>query len=192
MSGSEEIKKVLMKIIAEDSRSPLQQLEDSLNYKPEPLMPLNRMKIYLCSPIDGVTPEWATEWRRKVRDTLTGWTVLDPTEGKDLYAPGVNDTVYTPEEIVEADLAMVEQADVVLVDWRDVKWVVHNNKICSGVLSASTLPLRVGTICEVWEAHRLGKRVVAFGALRRGYWIRYCVDEWFDTLDEALNKIQEG
>ena len=80
---------------------------------------------------------------------------------------------------------------MVLVDWRDVKWVAHNNKICSGVLSASTLPLRVGTICEVKHAHDHGKRIIAFGNLRRGYWIRYYVGEWYYTLDEALEKLGE-
>ena len=144
--------------------------------------------LYLAGPIDGVTPEMATGWRRKVRETLTGWTVLDPTEGKDLYAPGVNDTVYTPEEIVEADLDLVMQAEVVLVDWREAMW---RHSVTNRPYMLSKQPLRVGTICEAWEAHRLGKRVVAFGALRRGYWIRYCVGEWYDTLEDALNKIQE-
>ena len=138
--------------------------------------------LYLAGAIDGVTPEWATDWRRKVRDTLTGWTVLDPTEGKDLYAPGVNDTVYTPEEIVKADLAMVEAADVVLVDWRNVP--INRT-------DGYRDPLRVGTICEVKHAHDHGKRIIGFGTLRRGYLIRYHVGEWYDTLDDALKKLGE-
>ena len=138
--------------------------------------------LYVAGPIDGVTPEWATEWRRKVRDTLTGWTVLDPTEGKDLYAAGVNDTLYTAEEIVKADLAMVEQADVLLVDWRNVP--INRT-------DGYRDPLRVGTICEVKHAHDHGKRIIAFGNLRRGYWIRYHVGEWYGTLDGALEKLGE-
>ena len=104
------------------------------------------------------------------------------------YAPGVNDTVYTPEEIVEADLDMVMQADVVLVDWR---YVPINRT------DGYRDPLRVGTICEVKHAHDHGKRVIAFGTLRRGYWIRYHIKEWYDTLEEALwlsltqNKLEE-
>ena len=139
--------------------------------------------LYLAGPIDGVTPEWATGWRRKVRETLTGWTVLDPTEGKDLYAPGVNDTVYTPEEIVEADLDLVMQADVVLVNWRGGMWR-HSGPY---VLSA----LRVGTVMEVVYARLWGKRIIGFGNLRRGYWIRYHVQEHFGTLEEALKKLGE-
>ena len=139
--------------------------------------------LYLAGPIDGVTPEWATDWRRKVRDALPNWTVLDPTAGKDLYAPGVNDTAYTPKEIVEADLAMVRQADVVLVDWRET-W--------QSIKYFPSPPVRVGTVMEVVYAYQWGKRIITFGNLRRGYWIRYHVWEHYGTLDEALKKLGEA
>ena len=143
--------------------------------------------LYPSGPIDGVTPEWATEWRRKVRDTLTGWTVLDPTAGKDLYAAGVNDTMYTAEEIVKADLAMVEAADVVLVDWREPSMCMP----MGSAIPSWNPPLRVGTICEIKHAHDHGKRIIAFGYLRRGFWFRYHVTEWYGTLEEALEKLGE-
>ena len=138
--------------------------------------------LYLAGPIDGVTPEMATDWRRRVRETLMGWTVLDPTEGKDLYAAGVNDTLYTAEEIVKADLAMVEAADVVLVDWRET-W--------QSIKYFPSPSVRVGTVMEVVYAYQWGKRIIGFGSLRRGYWIRYHIKEWYDTLDESLNKLGE-
>ena len=145
--------------------------------------------LYLAGPIDCVTPEWATEWRRTVRDALPQWTVLDPTAGKDLHAPGVNDTVYTPEEIVEADLDLVMQAEVVLVDWREAMW---RHSVTNRPYILSKQPLRVGTVMEVVYAYQWGKRIITFGGLRRGYWIRYHVWEHYGTLDEALKKLGEA
>ena len=42
------------------------------------------MKIYLCGPIDGVTPEWATGWRQALGllTTEKSLSVLVPSEGK--------------------------------------------------------------------------------------------------------------
>ena len=139
--------------------------------------------VYLCGPIDGVTPEWATEWRRHVKESLPEWEVLDPTHDKDLTAPGVNDHVYTPEEIVTADLAMVARADVVLVDWRKYMTLV-------GMMLHRYEPLRVGSICEMWEAHRTGKQVISFGDLRQGYWKRRATDRHFDTLEQAIEYLR--
>ena len=51
--------------------------------------------------------------------------------------------------------------------------------------------LRVGTVMEVVYAYQWGKRIITFGNLRRGYWIRYHVWEHYGTLEDALNKIQE-
>jgi hypothetical protein len=149
--------------------------------------------LYTCGPIDGVTPEWATDWRRLVKDSLPTWTVLDPTEGKDLHAIGVNDSLYTPDEIVEADLAMVKRADVILMDWRkldDGQLVAIINKYIDGESDYLDMPLGVGTICELWEAHRTGKQVVSFGTLRCGYWKRRATDKHFDTLTEAIEYLK--
>ncbi len=149
--------------------------------------------LYLCGPIDGVTPEWATEWRRKVKESLPNWTVLDPTEGKDLHAAGVNMDVYTPEYIVETDLAMVKRADVVLVDWRkidDKQVMAIVRKYLNGESDYLDMPIGMGTHCEVWEAHRTGKRVISFGSLRCGYWKRYATNEHYETLDEALGALK--
>jgi nucleoside 2-deoxyribosyltransferase len=153
--------------------------------------------LYTCGPIDGVTPEWATEWRRQVKESLTTWEVLDPTEGKDLHAAGVNDSIYTPDEIVEADLAMVARADVVLVDWRmvDNKIDYHfpPKDIVEQVYRATMTvfqPLRVGTIMEIVYAKQYGKQVYTFGNLRMGYWMRYHTDKHFDTVTEAIEYLR--
>ncbi len=138
--------------------------------------------LYTAGPIDGVTPKWATEWRRKVKDALPGWTILDPTDGKDLYQIGVNDSVYTPEYIVGTDLEMVKQAEIILLDWREIPWS-----------EMTAIPvLRVGTSMEIREAYTLGKRIIAFGDLRLGYWIRFHATEFYDTLDEALEVLKCG
>lgn len=131
--------------------------------------------LYLAGPIDGVWREWATEWRAQVKAELINYRVIDPTEGKDLHHPDCNTSLYTPEEIVEADLAAIKQADVLLVDWRDT--VMYK-------------PLRVGTIMEICYAKMWNKRVYTFGNLRRGYWLRYHTDGHFDGLEEAIEYLK--
>lgn len=139
--------------------------------------------IYLGGPIDGVTPEWATEWRKRVAKELPQHKVLDPCEGKDLYHPECNTTLYTSKEIVETDLWHIDQADILLVDWRDTtkeEWSMDYTRP----------PLMVGTICEMWEAHRTGKQVISFGDLRRGYWKNEATDKHFDTLEDAIEHLK--
>ena len=145
------------------------------------------MKIYLCGPIDGVTPEWATEWRNRVKAELTQYKVLDPCEGKDLYHPECNTSLYTPEEIVEEDLKSIWGADVLLVDWRSYANLEFDS---TGLVDYREEPLRVGTIMEIAYAHQWGKRVITFGNLRRGYWIQYHADKHFETLDEVIEYLE--
>lgn len=148
--------------------------------------------LYLAGPIDGVTPEWATEWRRQAAGALKDrYYILDPTEGKDLYQDGVNDTLYTPEEIVEADLAMIKQADVLLVDWRRLdneQLMDIINKYLNGG-EYLDMPQGVGTHQEMVYSHLWGKKIYTFGDKRRGYWATYH-SEHFDTLEQAIKYLR--
>ena len=143
------------------------------------------MKIYLCGPIDGVTPEWATGWRQEVAKRLPDF--LDPTAGKDLYNPDANTTLYSPEKIVKADLDMIWRSDVLLVDWRSYANLEFDS---TGLVDYREEPLRVGTIMEIAYAHQWGKQIITFGNLRRGYWIQYHADKHFETLDEAIEYLE--
>ena len=129
--------------------------------------------VYLAGAIAHVTPDFATSWRRDATERLTaaGYTVLDPTQGKDLHAPGVNETVYTPKEIVEADLDMIRRADIVLAE-----------------VSKKDVPYH-GTSMELVYARMWGKRIIVWGG-SKSYWVRYHSERVFLTLHEALDYLE--
>lgn len=145
---------------------------------------------YLCGPIDGVSPKWATKWREQASEYLNkhGIRTLDPTSGKDLDMPGINDHVYFPEEIVTADLAAIDKSDIILVDWRKLPLV---RRIWNFIRTGHSDPLRVGSIMEIKYARIKGKLIISFGKMRRGYWLRYHVEYSFLTLDAALSFIKK-
>ena len=138
---------------------------------------MSKKRIYLSGPMDGVTPEWATEWRKQVAKELPKCDTFDPCAGKDLYAYDVHDNAFTPEQIVEADCQEIADSDIVLVDWRRVP--------------GFDKPLRVGTIMEMVYGKQASKLIVTFGTLRRGYWLRYHADYHFDQLSDAIEFLRE-
>lgn len=129
--------------------------------------------VYLAGAIDKVSPEFATRWRRDATERLTaaGYSVLDPTQGKDLHTPGVNDTVYTPEEIVETDLDMIRRSDIILAE-----------------ISKKDVPYH-GTSMELAYSKMYGKRVIVWGGCR-SYWVRHHAEAVFLTLHEALQYLE--
>ena len=131
------------------------------------------MKIYLAGPIHHVTPEQATGWRRRVHKELEGYAeILDPTAGKDLYRPGINTTVFTPEYITSTDLAMIDSADMLIVD------ISH------------FVPM-IGTSMEVYHAAMTGKPVYTWGeANKASYWMRQYSNRMFDTLDKLITFVK--
>lgn len=131
--------------------------------------------IYLAGAIDKVPPEFATVWRKAASKALrdAGFTVLDPTEGKDLFAPGVNTTVYTPEQIVESDLAAIKKADVILAE-----------------ISRKDIPYH-GTSMELAYAHQWGKLIYVWGGCK-SYWIRYHATHIFDKMEDGLEHLLYG
>jgi nucleoside 2-deoxyribosyltransferase len=144
--------------------------------------------IYLAGPIDGVPPEWATNWRKKAKKILevAGFKILDPTEGKDLNMPGINDTVYSPEQIVEADLAAIKKADILLVDWRKIPFL---RRLKNFIRTGHSDPMRTGTTMEIRYAHEMGIRIYSFGTMRQGYWMKYHIDISFLTLEDVLKHV---
>ena len=144
--------------------------------------------IYLAGPIDKVSPKWATEWRKKATEVLESKNcrVLDPTSGKNLNLPGVNDNVYTPKQIVEADIKAIDKAHVVIVDWRKLPLL---KRLWNFITTGHSDPMWVGTSMEVMHAHRTGKFIYTFGTMRKGYWIRHHADLFFYSLDDVLRFI---
>ena len=131
------------------------------------------MKIYLAGPIHHVAPDRATGWRRKVTETLRPYyEILDPTAGKDLYQPGVNTTVFTPEYIVETDIKMIDAADILIVD-------------------ISHLVPCWGTAMEIRHAWSKGKKIYTWGeANKQSYWVRYHATEMYSSLEMIVQRLE--
>ncbi len=79
------------------------------------------MHIYLAGAMDKVSPEFAVGWRQDAKSLLQkhSFTVLDPTDDKDLWKKGVKAT-YTKEtateQIIIPDLSKIHQADIILAE----------------------------------------------------------------------------
>ena len=131
------------------------------------------MKIYLAGPIHHVTPEQATGWRRRAHKELEGYAeILDPTAGKDLYRPGINTTYFSPEYIVETDIAMIDSVDMLIVD-------ISHHVPCWG------------TAMEIRHAWTAEKAILTWGQTnKQSYWIRYHATRMFDTLDKLITFVK--
>jgi nucleoside 2-deoxyribosyltransferase len=132
--------------------------------------------IYLCGPINHIPPEKAMTWRKAAARILTkdGMIVLDPCAGKDLFAANVNTTAYTPEYIVERDLAMIDSADILLVD-------VSRDCPCWG------------SAMEVRYAYERGKEIYTWGRFAmESYWVRYHATKRFPSFVQALSYLRKG
>jgi nucleoside 2-deoxyribosyltransferase len=126
---------------------------------------------YLGGAIDKVDPEFSIGWRKKATAVLEPlYKIIDPTAGKDLYAPGVNTDVYTPAQIVETDLDAIRKSDILLVE-----------------ISRDDIPYH-GTSMEIVYGRLWGKDIIVWGGCR-SYWVRYHADHIFDTLEEAVEYI---
>ncbi len=128
------------------------------------------MRIYLCGPINNVSPESAMSWRSVATKTLepSGYTVLNPCAGKDLFDPDVNTTAYTPEYITSRDLGMIDSADALLVD-------VSRDCPCWG------------SGMEFMYAHMCGKQIFTWGKFSmESYWVRQYATQRFPSLVAAL------
>ena len=134
----------------------------------EPFATGRKPVIYLAGAIHHVTPEFAMSWRQEATEALKGkYIILDPTADKNLYQPDVNTTAYTPEEIVTADLAMIDAADIVLAE-----------------VSKTDIPYH-GTSMEIYHAANSGKDVIVWGGCQ-SYWVRYFSTKIFKHLTGAI------
>ncbi len=130
--------------------------------------------IYLAGAIDKVPPEFATTWRRAATKALEHkYRILDPTAGKDLFAPGVNTDVYTPAQIVESDLAAIKRAHIILAE-----------------ISRKDIPYH-GTSMELVYGRQWGKTIYVWGGCR-SYWVRYHATQIFKDMEGALVHLLYG
>lgn len=128
--------------------------------------------VYLGGAIDKVPPEFALGWRKEATKVLKehGFAILDPTAGKDLYAPTANISSFTPEYIVTTDLTMIETSDILLIE-----------------ISRKDVPYH-GTSMEIVYAYQWGKKIFVWGG-SMSYWVRYHADQVFITMEDALDHI---
>lgn len=148
-------------------------MQTATRLKFEPFAAGAKPTIYLAGAIDNVPPEFATTWRRKATKALEHkYNIIDPTVGKDLFAPGVSTDVYTPAQIVESDLAAIKRADIILAE-----------------VSRTDIPYH-GTSIEVAYAYRWGKTIYVWGGCR-SYWIRYHATEIFEFVVDAIRYLLE-
>lgn len=124
---------------------------------------------YLAGPIDGVTSEEATGWRRYAKNVLNkyGIKVFDPTEDKDLTC-----STYDPGWIVRGDVARLKNSNFVLAAfaWDNAAYI--------------------GTSMEIRIAHERGTPIYVWGPVgRNSYWLRYHATKFFDYLPEALDHL---
>lgn len=131
--------------------------------------------VYLGGAIDKVSPEFATVWRGAAKKFLVDheFLVLDPTEAKNLSHPNINTSMYTPEQIVTADLDMIRRSNIVLAE-----------------ISRKDIPYH-GTSCELVYAYQWGKEIIVWGDCH-SYWIRYHASKIFPELEKALWYIVRG
>ena len=127
---------------------------------------MNMETIYLCGGIHGLSDKECKDWRAEVKNKLKGkYKFLDPMRrdyrGKeDLFV----------NEIIQKDKNDIECSNIVLVNATSPSW---------------------GTAMEVFYAHSLGKIVIVFniGDLTSP-WLRYHSICGFDTLKEAIKKLE--
>ncbi|KUK53062.1 MAG: hypothetical protein XD78_1504 [Desulfotomaculum sp. 46_296] len=124
--------------------------------------------VYLAGGIDGLSHEQVMGWRQRAAEALrrNGFDVIDPTWGKDLTV------AHDPREIVEADLANVDRAHILLVEMNTPGHAY------------------IGTAIEIRRAWEQGKAIICWGtANRSSYFLRYHATELLETLEEAIDRV---
>ncbi|HYE84948.1 MAG TPA: nucleoside 2-deoxyribosyltransferase [Vicinamibacterales bacterium] len=121
------------------------------------------MITYLCGGINGLSDADCRDWRESAKSLLETET-LDPMrrDYRGREAECVN-------EIVQGDLADIRASDLVLVNAVRPSW---------------------GTAMEVFFAHSIGKRVIAWtGDARVSPWLRFHCDAVHPALGAAIDDI---
>jgi nucleoside 2-deoxyribosyltransferase len=132
--------------------------------------------IYLGGAIDRVSPDFATDWRKKATAVLQehSFIIYDPTAGKDLTKHKLDEKNYTKETagklIVHPDLEMIKKSAIILAEVSCIDRPYH------------------GTSMELVYGHLWKKHIFVWGGCKSS-WIIYHSDIVFITLDEALAHI---
>ena len=131
------------------------------------------MKVYLSGPISEHDREGTDQWRAQASQFLhkEGIDTIDPCRRKVYYNP----QKFTPNEIVIRDLRDVEEADLVLLNYR---------------LLPGHLP--IGSPCEMvyaWDRKKPVVVVAEDSRIQNHPWVLAMAVRIFPTLEEALEYI---
>jgi len=100
---------------------------------------MRRPTVYLAGKMTGLSKEQMNEWRDKATDDLleAGYKVLNPVDTD--FGTNVTD-----REIIHSNDFQIRHSDIILaeLDYEQIS---------------------IGTICEIVEARRQGKPVIAWG-----------------------------
>ncbi len=134
---------------------------------------MRKFKCYLAGALSGLTTEQANTWRLKASQLLyeTGYPIM-VVNPVNFYNFDVDPTTYTEREVMDFDLYQVRDSDLILVNL--------------------DFPNSIGTAIEMFYAHDILKiPVVSFGTMQNHPWIQCCVNKHCETLEEAVEYIQD-
>lgn len=125
-------------------------------------------KVYLAGAVN-VGDYNARAWRDYTTDYFDRNKIITLNPIQNRIIPG---HFYEPKEIVESDLALIDQSNLILAE---LNWSEH---------------AYIGTAMEIRYAYTSNRPVVTWGIEhRQHYWIRYHSYRNFAELDEALKFI---
>lgn len=110
------------------------------------------LKIYVAAPITGKTPQEVLDYFTNIRDILTrlGYEVFQPMTAKGFFrtqegeftSSGYSNPVSTDHAIYERDMFMVDNSDIVFLNFEN------------------TTKASIGMVCELTRASAKGKHTV--------------------------------
>ena len=143
------------------------------------------MKIYLARPITGKSYDEVMQYLKDLKEELEiyGYKVLSPMTGKGCLkgekkfkAFGYKDAVTTNHAIVERDRWMVENADIVFVNFEN------------------TDKVSIGCVAELAWAHQLGKHTVVVlpkDNIHEHAFVLEMADIVFRNFEDAVSYLKE-
>ena len=120
------------------------------------------LTIYLAGKMAGLSKEEMTEWRNMVSDQLYKFADI---AGKNIKVVSPCDFYNfeskkqkNEKEVMQYDLSLVRKSDIIIVN-------------------TYQLNTSVGSIMEIYEAHRLGIPVIAYGVSYNSLhpWLKECI-----------------
>lgn len=138
---------------------------------------MNKNNVYLCGPIEGLTPKQATEWRNKAKEMLyfNNINTLDPTR-RTSFLELKTCVENAAGRIFKADLQDISNSTVILANLSDQlpgkKW---------------------GTVCEIAHAHTKNKIIIVImdkDQFLHPFILQYAT-EIHHTLEDAIEAVKE-